>query len=106
MLAGDELQLVDWNRFARARLTEPGLCALERTRDSIQKLGDMPCVGIGLVERLRQQRASKCFLAGERSLGEPLQLRGVLTVQRDRDAKGSQAVSVLWHWREKIRPVP
>lgn len=51
------LELVEWLRLPAPSLLEAKLSALERAWDPIEQLDDVAWVDIGLVNRMREQRA-------------------------------------------------
>jgi hypothetical protein len=77
------LEVVERNRAPGPRLLQAHLGALERTVDAVEQLGDVPRIGIGLVERVREKRAGERPFLDVRAPREPSQLRGVLAVERD-----------------------
>src|SRR5271163_1489727 len=76
-------ELVEADRFARFGLLQAQHGVLVRTRDPVEQRGDRARVGIGLVQRARQQRSGERSLLNVCALGEHRELGRVLGVQRD-----------------------
>lgn len=79
-------QLVERRSFAASRLGETVLRPLPRTGNGVEDLGDPRCVGIGVIERRRQQRASQSALLNIRALGKSSELSCMLAIEGHVDA--------------------
>ena len=90
------LELVERNGLASFQVCKPGGNPFASTRDPIEQIRDVTRVGIDLVERLGEKRASDRALLDVKPVGELAQTLGVFVVERNVDAVRCH-VSVMLH---------
>ncbi len=78
---GHRLEFVQRDRLARQAALQPELSTLIRTRDAIEQRGDVARVGIGFLDRRREQRAREGPLLHVCALRQLRQASSVLAVE-------------------------
>jgi len=77
------LQLVERDRLAGVGLLATELRALKRARDDVEEIDNIAGVGIGVIQRAGQQRASDRPGLDVHAIRKPRELLGLLILQRD-----------------------
>ena len=77
------LQLVEWDRLAGSRSLEPKLSAFVSTMDTVEHGDDAARIGVGVLDRHREQGASKGALLDVSTLCQPRKSGRMLLVESD-----------------------